>query len=86
MPKLGGDVEISSSFYMLQISLFSGTSSGSMNGGGRSPWLGRYWGRDSLWGAANIMIVMAHGLPNIMSSDINATVKKDLLILVFVCE
>jgi len=34
MSKLRVDVEISSSFYVLQISLFSGTSSGSMNGGG----------------------------------------------------
>jgi len=33
MSKHSGDVEISSSFYVLQISLFSGTSRGSMNGG-----------------------------------------------------
>jgi len=33
MSKLRGDVEISSSFYVLQISLFSGASSGSVNGG-----------------------------------------------------
>jgi len=43
---LRGDVEISkSSFYVLQVSLSSGMSSGSMNsmnGGCGLPWLGRY--------------------------------------------
>ena len=33
MSILHSDVEISSSFYVLQVSLFSGMSSGSMNGG-----------------------------------------------------
>jgi len=53
MSILHSDVEIWSSYYVLQVSLSSGMSSGSMNGGVcGSAWLGMYyWGEGSLWGA-----------------------------------
>jgi len=59
MSILRGDVEISSSCYVLQVSLSSGMSGGSMKGGvGCGPaWLGRYWGRGSLWGGCDIGVV-----------------------------
>ena len=48
---LHSDVEISSSYYVLQVSLSIGMSSGSMNGGVcGSAWLGMYSGGGVVYG------------------------------------
>ena len=51
MSILHSDVEISSSCYVLQVSLCSGMSSGSMNGGVWICLVGYVLGGGSLWGA-----------------------------------
>ena len=51
MSILRNDVEISSSYYVLQVSLSSGMSSGSVNGGVWISLIGYVVGGSSLWEA-----------------------------------